>query len=327
MKSKVLIVFAQDGKKKADNIVSKLRENQFDCTYETSSMQDIGVAVVVMTKGIDSDATAIKVSNYCDKNQIALIPFVSEKQGKSLTADYFLNNHLWIDNIEVPLNDSVEDLVDLMKNNFGILVTKGGKKIDKLTQQKQSLAKNISKSKASSSATSSNIWKALTYIFGFIIVILVAVIALSQDHIDQQLQQATASGSQLPVQNLSTTLRTSENPFVGHWVMVEYSDNQYRPTKDDSLQLQQSVAQMIGRCQMVFNQDKTFSRIGFAANPEKGTWEYDPSSAYLKLMPTGGKQYDVVQIQEIKNDKMILVVSEKVDNSDIITKITFKRQN
>ena len=328
MKSKILVVSASDAKKQASKIISKLRDNQFDSTAETSDLPQTGVVVIILSKNIDTDASAIKVLDYCDKNQVAVIPFVSSKQDKSLFGQYFLNNHLWIDNIEVPLDDSVDDLLDLLKNNFGILVTKGGKKVDKLASQKETLKKSL---KAKSTQSSQNIdnqkWKILSILFGIIICILLFVVISGENKSNQQLQASTSNGQQLPVQSLSTTLKQSENNFVGHWVMSEYYDNQYRPTREDSLQLQQSVSMMIGNCQMIFNKDKTFSRIGFSAQVEKGTWEYDPSGAYLKLLPAGSGQPDYVQIQEVTADKLIIVVNEKIENSDIITKITFKRKN
>ena len=69
------------------------------------------------------------------------------------------------------------------------------------------------------------------------------------------------------------------------------------------------------------------SRTGYTDTPEQGSWEYDPQSKYLKLKPANVNQYDIVQIQEITPTQLIIVVTEKVDNNSIITKLIFTKVN
>ena len=76
---------------------------------------------------------------------------------------------------------------------------------------------------------------------------------------------------------------------------------------------------------MVFTSDRRFTRSGFSETPEKGFWEYDPSSHYLKLQPENSDSFDQVQRQELSDTRMIIVVNERVDNLDIITKMIFTK--
>ena len=109
--------------------------------------------------------------------------------------------------------------------------------------------------------------------------------------------------------------------------MTDYSDNQFRATREDSLRLQELITSLISRVSLTFNADKTFSRTGYTDTPESGTWEYDPQSKYLKLKPTNVNQYDIVQIQEVTPSRLIIVVTEKVENNSIITKLIFTKVN
>lgn len=155
---------------------------------------------------------------------------------------------------------------------------------------------------------------------GAVVVILLAVIMFRPNASDPGAQNKS-----LNTVDLNSNIRTSENPLIGTWRMESYVDNQFRANKQDSINHQESVEALVRVAQLVFTADRKFVRTGFTPNPERGYWEYDPSSHYLKMQPEGDTKFDQVQLQELNDQRMIIVVSEKVDNLDIITKLTFRK--
>lgn len=300
---------------------------------------DFKLAVMVIAADSETDASQIAVLDYCAQKEINVLPFVSEKMPETLSAHFFLDEHVWIDNIGRSIDASIGDLTDCLSLNFGVLSQKATKKknaqqsqLSKKSNVADPVAAKAGKNKKQQQAVNSgNLFKNLFYMSLAVIAVLLVILlsgGASQQNREANNQQANISNSKgasnITIQ-LDNNLRNSEKALVGRWTMVDYSDNQYRATREDSLNLQEMVNALLNRAQLVFDANKNFQRIGFAPEPETGRWEYSPDSKYLKLQPTGVNQYDVVQIQEVNNDKMVLVVQENVESNKILTKMTFKK--
>ena len=299
------------------------------------------MVVVVLTKDSEDNNPLRLTIHTCTEKGITVVPFVAfDMENKTLSQDYFLDEHHWIDGFNSSIDEGCESLLDMLQLNYGYLSKRETKKTELLKQQSNIKNKNQSQ-KVSKSADVDlkkiQLLKNILCVCAAVIVVLLFILVnggLKQTNreadnyrANSALSNSSSSANAQDVKiQLSSQLKNSEQNFVGRWKMTDYSDNQFRRTRQDSLDLQQLVNTLISRAELVFNADKTFSRIGFSNSVETGVWEYDPQARYLKLQPTGGNQYDVVQIQEIDQSKLIIVVQEKLDSGEVFTKLTFQKQ-
>lgn len=339
---KILIQAPQSAIAVATSIQQSLKKAGFNSTAGTLNLGKEKslplVVVAVVNNDSIHDKLMMDVLSVAESRNINVVPFVCDKLEPSILSSFFLDEHVWIDAQSQSSNDALDDLVDCMKNNFAALSKKAVKKSES-TREASSSSHNAKNSKPANSgnakgkaqADGGNLFKNLFYLALAVIVVLSFLLVKASSGLSNQEainQQANLSNSRnnsnIQIQ-LNTDLKRSEQDLVGSWKMSDYNDNQFRATHQDSVALQQMIDVLVNRAQLVFNANKTFQRIGFSDTPENGSWEYDPQSHYLKLQPAGVNQYDVVQIQEVNDQKMVIVVQEKVENNNIITKMTFTK--
>lgn len=335
---KILILYPQGGMSTATDIQQQIKKagyaSTMGCVSLSAERNLPSLIIAVVNADSISDEGMVKVLDEASEKRINVVPYVCAKLQPTITGNFFLDEHVWIDAVDQSQKQALGDLADCLKNNFGTLSKKAVKKTDapKISAKQADAPKNT---KAKPLASNEKLYRNLFFAALAVIVLLVAMLVSGHGNMgnreanNQQanLANSKAGGNNMQVQ-LSSTLRRSEESLVGRWVASDYSDNRFRATHQDSVEHKQLVDFLLsGNAMMIINSDKTFSRLGFSAdgNPENGVWEYDPQSKYLKLQPNGINQYDVVQIQDITDSKMVIVVQEKVDNSVIITKITFTK--
>lgn len=334
---KILITYSPQGKDIASKIQLNLKKEGYSCTLGAprvdvdKKLPDLVIAVFASDS--ESDSNMIKVLGGCSERNISVVPFVSCDMAKTVSQNYFLDEHVWIDNNSGNFEESVSNLVDLLKNNYSELSKRTPKKVQENKQSNNKKTKETASNNSSDLDNKVKLYKNLLYLFGAIIIVLVFILingGLNQTNREADNYRANSAAgngvNNIAKIQLSDDLKGSEKVLVGTWKMSNYSDNRYRATRQDSLELQALVNALISRAQLVFNPDKTFRRIGFSDTDETGVWEYDPSAKYLKLQPTNVNQYDVVQIQELNDNRLIIVVQEKVDGKDVFTQISFTKE-
>ncbi len=333
---KILIQYPKSALSVAQDIQSHIKKAGFastlGCAKIGSDKNPPNVIIAVINSDSIADPQMVSVLDEASQKRINVVPYVCSKLEKSITANFFLDEHVWIDAVDQQHRDALGDLSDCLKNNFNILSRKASKKTDAPQPKAANGGKN---SKANQSAgDNGGIYKKLFFVaLGVVVLLSMMLVAgggnMSNREASNQMANLSNSKNNGNVQlQLSQNLRRSEEQLVGTWVASGYNDNRFRATRQDSLEHQQLVDYLLsGNAKMIINANKTFSRLGFSGdgNPETGEWEYDSQSKYLKLKPTGINQYDVVQIQDITDDKMVIVVQEKYENTNIITKITFSK--
>ena len=322
---KILIQYAPDGKPTAEKLAQILKQKNFGVSTNASQISDNDLpelVIAVFSPKADTNPAFISALDFCQEKDLNLVPFVTCKMDTSATQQYFLNDHVWIDNFETVFSSASEDLLDLLTKNYSDLADRKRLKKEKENkkQRRAAVAKTASKPTTQANGGKETMYKNICYMLGAVVVILLAIIMFRPDASDPG-----SSNKSLNEVDLSSNIRTSENPLIGTWRMESYADNQFRANKQDSIDHQMAVDNLIQVASLQFTADRHFVRTGFAPNAERGYWEYDPSSHYLKMQPEGDSKFDQVQLQELNDQKMIIVVSEKVDNLDIITKITFKK--
>ena len=323
---KILIQYAPDGKSTAEKLAQILKQNNFGVTTGASALSENDIpelVIAVFSPKADTNPAFISALDFCQEKDLNVVPFVTCKMDSTATQQYFLNDHVWIDNFETVFSSASADLLDLLTKNYGDLADRKRLKKEKESKKQRravSVAKSSSKPASQASGGKETMYKNVCYMLGAVVVILLAIIMFRPN--------ASSPGSSNKSMNevdLTSNIRTSENPLIGTWSMESYADNQFRANKQDSIDHQMAVDNLIKVASLKFTSDRRFVRTGFAETPERGYWEYDPSSHYLKMQPEGDTKFDQVQLQELTDQKMIIVVSEKVENLDIITKISFKK--
>lgn len=335
---KIIIAYSPEGKPTAIKIQESIKKAGFPSklgaisTNEDDEQPEVAIAVISADSADNAELMA--TLDGCAAKNINVVPFVTTTLPKNIFSNCFLDEHVWIDGASQPLNTALGDLSDLLKRNYKEIAKPATKRKSDFGKRPAAAASSANE-KTTSSEPSKNekLYKTLFYLSIAVIAVMLFILiggGMKQENREALTQQANyqnALGNSNIKIELSSELKKSESALVGHWKMSDYSDNQFRATHEDSVALQTTIDDFISRVQLVFKADKTFTRIGFSADIESGTWEYDPQSKYLKLKPTNVNQYDIVQIQEVTPTQLILVVSEKVNNDAIITKLTFTKIN
>jgi hypothetical protein len=339
---KILIISSPGGKETAQKLFQTLKKNGYSVLNGASKLGQNGLpdlVVAVMTEDSETSPAMMDILHGCSEKGITVVPFVTFRmENKTVSQNFFLDEHDWIDGVF--FGEGQETVLDMLKRNYAYLSKRTGKKQRQMPAQEVRTSKKNDARPAQPSGKE-QLFKNIIYMCAAVIVVLLFILingGLKQSNREADNYRANSAVS-APSGNsqigggdrnfkiqLSQQLKNSEQNFVGRWKAVEYSDNQFRRTRQDSLDLQGLVNTLLTKAELVFKSDKTFQRIGFSENPETGVWEYDPQSKYLKLQPTGVNQYDVVQIQEITDSRLIIVVQEKLENNDIFTKLTFQKQ-
>ncbi|MBN1251049.1 MAG: toll/interleukin-1 receptor domain-containing protein [Bacteroidales bacterium] len=120
-----------------------------------------------------------------------------------------------------------------------------------------------------------------------------------------------------------------EDVILGQWQLADYSDN-LRRAPQDSLNIINQIQIMKKNALMIFNEDNSFERRGFAPEPQIGQWKIGEKGKYLYLTPFGTQQEDKINIEKLDDNTLMLVVREKIptvnaDSIDVITKLTFSK--
>ena len=334
---RILITYSHDGKDTANKVQATLKKAGFRSTLGALFLEENGdkpeAVVSVITNDSCNDPTMADLLRQCEQENINVVPYVAQALPRNILTDFFLDEHVWIDGALQPENTALNDLGDLFKRNYKELAKPATKKKDEYGKKTKTASPTPSKTNQTAQPPSDKekLYRNLFYVSIAVILVMLFILVnggVKQENREANIQQANyqnALGNSNIKIELSHELKKSETALVGHWKMTDYTDNQFRATHEDSLNLQDMVNALINRAHLTFNADKTFTRAGFAENIEHGTWEYDPQSKYLKLKPTDINQYDIVQIQDITPTQLILVVTEKVDNNSIITKLIFTK--
>jgi len=299
----IIISYSKDQKNIAKKLVSKLESDGFTCWIEPRDLQGSTDKNKAFTEAVNNAQIMILIfSTLADKTEELIlqydtafdkekkiIPFIVTDVEKSLTVQYFLNTHDWINAYDASFEDATTNLIDLIQKETNVVAEKN---IPKSQNKVQSSITNNSKKNYAIVGIS------------LIVLIIIGIILFAPDN--------------------STKW---ENIIVGKWKLVEYQDNLQR-TGVDSIDYFSMVENLKNNFSITFFKDKKFERIGFQPQTEKGSWTVDEQNKKLKLQAADKKDVsDELAIESLTSEKLIIVVAENVaNNQQVVTKLTLKKE-
>ena len=141
---KILILYSPDGKNTAEKLAQILKNKNFGVTTGVSSLSDElpELVIAVFTPKSDTNPQFINVLDTCQEKDVTVVPFVTSNMESTATQRYFLNDHVWIDNIETVFSNAAEDLVDLLTKNYSDLADRKRLKQERESKKQRKVANN-----------------------------------------------------------------------------------------------------------------------------------------------------------------------------------------
>jgi len=325
--NKVFVSTAKDDKSNAKKLVSKLESDGIKCyTLPRDKSQgnskklisESNIFILILSKHTQNSVEVTEQIKLALDNNCHIIPFNTGNIDKSMTMQYFLHSLEWVDAFEDGFNEAYEILIEI---------------IEEITGKKAQVKKGNNKTNANNGFELKK-----THLFG-IIAILIAVIiyqfafneTTSTDTVSannkQKVKQFDAPN---PNNFLNKELNEGEKLIVGSWRMVDYEDSRIMSPEEKKV-TDKNIEAMKKSVLLKYNSDKTFERIGFSAQVQKGYWEYDQKKRKIFLTPENINKKEEVNILNLTEKEMTIVVTEYIQTPNskqetVTTKITFEKQ-
>lgn len=298
----ISILFESSNRNIAKIIADNLKKNNF--LVNTKNISDvfkennIEAVVLVFSKKTDSSEQIIKEYNFALENQISVIPFFITKPENTLTHNFFVNSHDWINAYDTNTNDAANDLVTLLNEIISAehKVVPSSKNINKTGSNK--LNKTNKKSKQ----------KIIIIIVSLIFVLIIAY--LIYDNLSSK-TNTNNTEQIIPIKN------NSSQQLIGDWKMADYQDNVPRSGKN-LIDFQNTLLTLKKNFLLKIKEDGTFEKYGFS-QPEKGDWQYDPQNKIIYMWPPNAKGKDLLKVEKLTEDTLIFSIASKVDSLNVIT--------
>lgn len=301
----IVIAYTKEQKSIAKKLSSKLEGAGYSCWVEPrdlkagekkeeaykQAVENCKLVVLVYSDNSNKSEDLMTFTDIIFDYDVSIVPFITTDVNITVAIQYFLIENNWIDAFDKSFDEACDDLFGLIKDEFS----------GEIVQQKKSRNKDNNRESSSplKNQTNNNILIGI----GVIIIVVIGILLFQND--DE------------PGEN--------EETLVGEWILEDYSDNMIR-TKQDSIEYIKSINTLKQNFLLIFKDDNTFERHGFQPQPEFGNWEYDESKKILFLQGRNSESKDMITLQELTENRMIIVIAEKLENGQVITKLTLTKR-
>lgn len=323
----IFVTSSKDDKNISKKLVSKLEAEGYACyvlprdnsagTYD-KLISDSRIFILILSE-VSQKSEEIKAQlKTALENDLVIIPFKSGKINETLGIQFLLHELEWTDAYEDGFDEAFEILKEILEE-----VTEGKK------------TKPVKKVKTVSENENFELKKThLFWIIGVLVVVLIYFAFFNHSdglQKNQSTNQVNNPQSEKIVEEVvGKNLKPEEQKIVGSWKMTGYEDSRTM-SPEERRQTEQSVEQMKARVLLTFNADRSFSRVGFTPQAQKGYWEYDAEKKKIYLVPENGDHKESINIINLTDREMTFVVTEEVESSPgnkeiVTTKLTFQKQ-
>ena len=303
----ILISYSNDSKKTAIKISNKLETFGHKCWIEprdipgntnrrkaiNEAINEAELVLMIFSSQSDKSEDIMQQYDWAFEAEVPIVPFVVSDVSLSVSMQHFLNTHDWINAYDTNFDNAVEDLLDFLEEP--------NKNEEKGTEENTERPK---RERVVAKKTTTNNQKQKYIIIGIGAAFLIALLAIifwpeNDDSIEAKI--------------------------IGSWTLINYNDNMERNAQQEK-EFQQGLMQIKQNFLLVFNDDKSFERTGFAPQTEHGKWEIDKQNMVLYIKPLDNSGQDALSIQEFNDNIMVLVISYQIDSMQVITKLTLQKR-
>ncbi len=311
----ISVFYEKEDKKLAINIIQKLENKGFKCQNsvavsdnENQDTNNIQLGVFVLSSKSNSSEKLMKDYEYFFDKDIPVIPFVISDLELSLSMQYFLNSHDWINAYDVNTNQAIDDLTVLINETLGMTPKP---KIEKKTENKSAV-----QSKTKSKSNQTILVVSLSVVFAVIILYLI----FGYNRNNQTENNFTNNN----IINLSSS--DMEKNIVGNWKLADYKDNMQRSNVEYA-DFINSVNLLKQNFLLKIKKDNTFEKYGFAV-PESGYWQLDTQNELLYMWPPDSKNVkDMLYIEKLTSDSLIMSIATQIDSvTQVITRFSLYKE-
>jgi len=323
----IFVSNSKDDKSLSKKLVSKLESVGYSCFVlprdETSGKSDDLIAgskifILILSESAENSKHVTEQLKIAVEQNCMIIPFKAGKIDNNLGMQYMLQELEWVDAYGDGFDEAYDVLLEI---------------IEELTEGKKT--KSVIKKKPASKDDNFELKK--SHLYGIIAVLAIALLYFafynngseSENSISNQNNIAQTNNTVIP-DVVNEELRNEEQKIVGSWKMTDYEDSR-NMTEEERRQTEQNIEQMKARVLLTFNDDRSFVRLGFTQNAQKGYWEYDADKKKIYLIPENTNQKEEINIINLTDNTMTFVVTESVEASPgkqeiVTTKLTFQKQ-
>jgi hypothetical protein len=296
----ISILFDKEDKKTAISISKALQSKGYKTTLRpyqpetTQQEEDVNYIILIFSQKSNLSEFLIKQFDVAFENGKTVIPFIISDVEYSISMQFFLNSHDWINAFDVSFKEATNDLAILL----------GELQNEKLENKPQTkIEKQVTEKKLT------NKQKQTYATIGAAIIFLAILIFFM------------TKGNNNPF--------SAENPndlLVGNWKLAKYEDNMQRSPQEFA-DFQAGVEQLKRNFLLKFKDNGTFEKYGFSV-PEKGNWEFDPQNNILFMWPPNSdKQRDMLKVEKLTKDSLIMIIATQIDSLTLInTKFTLYKE-
>jgi len=115
-------------------------------------------------------------------------------------------------------------------------------------------------------------------------------------------------------------------PLIGVWQISDYSDSR-EVTQEERELIDENIEALKKVALLIFREDKTFTRAGFTAKPQQGTWRFDKEASKVYLIATSSEREEVMSLVSLTNTEFKMVIIEPVaEMGNVTTEISFTKK-
>ncbi|MCF6366698.1 MAG: toll/interleukin-1 receptor domain-containing protein [Bacteroidales bacterium] len=324
----IFISHAKNDKSISKKLVSKLESSGIPCYVSSRDkaagntsglIENSSIFIFILSKSSQQSTEVINQLKIAVNNNCNIIPFKVGDIDDNLGMQYILHSLEWVDAHGDGFDEAFEILLEIIEELSEGRIIKPKKQVNK--GQTEGNDFNIKK----------------THLYAIISILAAILIYLTvfdsetnkSDNISQNNNNLIQNNNTTPV-FVNSDLKDDEKIIVGSWRMIDYEDSRTMTPEEKKI-TEQNIEAMKKQVLLTYNADRTFARVGFTPEIQKGYWEYDSKKRIIYLIPENVNQKEKINIFNLTETEMTIVVTELVKDAQgrdetVTTKITFQKQ-
>jgi len=316
----VFVSHSKEDKSIAKKLVSKLETSGVSCYVQSRDIKsgteeeliaESNIFILVLSGNTQNSQDQIRQIKSAVENDCKIIPFRTGKTDKGLSTQYLLHSLEWVDPLEDGFDEAFDILLEIIEEN-----SEGKPIISKKRTHKNQEGFKLQKSH-------------LTIVILIFAAVIFYLVFFNDKTKDDQNNNNTSENID-PPDYIENELKAEEKVVVGSWKMIDYEDSRMM-SPEEKAETERNVEELKKVVLLTFNSDRSFVRIGFTPQAQKGYWEYDKEKKKIYLTPENINKREEINILSLTETDMTFIVTEVIQTQQgitetVTTKIGFRKQ-